>query len=177
MAPHSANMEMDDAIEIQHVDGRRTPIVRSSGDRNAGAGAGAATANQGNGNDVGLMLALSQDSAEKLRRLHQSLQHDQDDVDDTVEGQINPSDSEDEDTIFDTFSSMCLPLCAPGCYVPPKSALKKPGQANNSGIHSNRSVSFNSLTVREYDLTLGGESVGRYLLSSYPLAILPIFPH
>jgi hypothetical protein len=165
MAPHSScctSMQLEDAIEIQHVDGRRTPIVRlgtSSGDRSTASAAGAATADQGNGNGVGLMLALSQDSGEKLHRLQQVLRPpgDQEDVDDTVEGQINLSDSEEQDTIFDTFSSMCLPLCAPGCYVPPKSALKKPGQANHSGIQSKRSVSFNSLTVREYDLTLGGE--------------------
>lgn len=160
MAPHSSystHVELEDAIEIQHVDGRHTPIVRlgpSSGDRSTAAGGGGA-ANQGNGNEAGLILTLSQDSAEKIRHLQQVLQQDQEDVDDTVEGHINVSDSDDQDTIFDTFSSMCLPLCAPGCYVPPKSALKKPGQTNHAGIQSNRSVSFNSLTVREYDLTLG----------------------
>lgn len=139
MAPHSSlSMDVEDSIEIQHVDGRHTPIVRLGTSNHVGA---AAAGGSGAASD------------KVYRRMPSSHEHDPDDS--IVLHEIRSTDSEDQDTFFDTFSSICMPLCAPGCYGLPKSALKKPGNASSSGIQSKRSVSFNSLTVREYDLTLG----------------------
>jgi hypothetical protein len=64
-------------------------------------------------------------------------------------------DSADHDTLYDTFTSFCSPVCGEGTRL--KSALKKsPLPGGVDAISSKRNVSFNSLTVREYEMTLGG---------------------
>lgn len=54
--------------------------------------------------------------------------------------------------IYDSFTSLCAPVCEQNPGV--KSALKKQA-APGVEIRPSRSVSFNSLTIREHDLTLG----------------------
>jgi hypothetical protein len=61
------------------------------------------------------------------------------------------TDSADQNTIYDSFTHFCATDCCAG-VVPKKSAMRK---SPRGAITTNRSVSFNSLTVREYDLTLG----------------------
>lgn len=70
---------------------------------------------------------------------------------DTTTGALDRTssiDSADQTTIYDQFTSLCAPVC--GNTFPKKSAMRTRGS-----ISTARSVSFNSLTVREYDLTLG----------------------
>lgn len=172
MPPHSSCSSMEsqmvDAIEIQHVAGRGAPIVRLvrtpvveqyTRTRDDGGRSMSTLAHNSGATLNRLQQELEREKSNLARRQEQQRQRGIDyEYDDTVVvNHIPSSDSGDQqDSIFDTFSSMCLPMCGPGCYVPPKSALKKPGQGH-SAIQSKRSVSFNSLTVREYDLTLGGE--------------------
>jgi hypothetical protein len=70
-------------------------------------------------------------------------------LDNSMLQRISSIDSADQHTIYDSFTHLCAPDCS---GVPKKSAMRK---APRGAIISDHNVSFNSLTVREYDLTLG----------------------
>lgn len=151
MAPHSVIATgSGDEIEIEHVDNMNKAIVSVRSSRNT---------SRVLSHTNSLLCTMSGDSADDAGA---------DDLDDTVLLQNGSADSADEDTIYDTFNSICLPLCAPGCLLPRKSALKKPRAYPSGFSPPKRNVSFNSLTVREYDLTLGGKSlIGRSIFGLF----------
>lgn len=84
---------------------------------------------------------------------------DDDDDDDIIERNRRETELEAEaqdhhcGMIFDSFTDLCAPVCHPA--LPVKSALKKTTTTPGLEIKASRSVSFNSLTIREHDLTLG----------------------
>ena len=134
MPPHAIDpMGINDEIEIQHVDGLRKPIVSLYSSEDATKSL------------VDPPLPTPDDVSININQYQAA-----------AAASSGDNNSED-DTIYDTFTSLCSVGCSDGCFVPRKSALKKPRGVGATTIQANRTVSFNSISVREYDLTLGGK--------------------
>ena len=141
-------IEFEDEVEIQHVGRGHVPVVRTcSSMKSTSSGS-----NRSHRCRKHQSLSSNSTNPNKIKMNPELYDDDNDDI---VVRKTLTSDSEDQDTMLDNFTSLCLPFCAPHCIVPPKSALKKPGSGQGE-IKPQHSVSFNSLRVREYEITLGG---------------------
>jgi hypothetical protein len=170
MAPHLGSIEFQDDIEVQHIEGLSNPVIRMRmSPRESSDKSNFRRLRQTKSHD-----SASKESVQSNRRIRsQSLTEfnnpqdtkcnrssaskvRDDDLDDAsvVLQQSTSVDSADRDTIYDTFTSICSPICGDG-GIRLKSALKK-CRSPADAIQTKRNVSFNSLTVREYEMTLGG---------------------
>mmetsp|Transcript_473 Transcript_473/g.763 ORF Transcript_473/g.763 Transcript_473/m.763 type:complete len:324 (-) Transcript_473:254-1225(-) len=141
MPPHAA--PLDDQIEIEALAGNHCSVRYEQ----IPSPKGAAPRSQGTVNNRNHGLAtLSQDSVD-------SITNNRVEVDTRMLAleRSDTIDSADQYTIYDSFTQMCAPDCS---GYPRKSAMRSK-KAPRGSISTGRSVSFNSLTVREYDLTLG----------------------
>ena len=145
MPPHAIDhpMGINDEIEIQHVDGLRKPIVSLYSSENANKSLVDPSSSPSPDDDVSISNNQYQEAAAAASA--------------SASASSGDNNSAEDDTIYDTFTSLCSVGCSDGCFVPRKSALKKPRGVGATTIQANRTVSFNSISVREYDLTLGGK--------------------
>jgi hypothetical protein len=94
-------------------------------------------------------------STQRNNLIDKTLSEDSLDDKHNADASIGSHEGEDQCLVFDSLTSLCVTDCVARFGYPRKSAMKKPSNYLGPEIRPSRSVSFNSVTVREHDVTLG----------------------